>query len=227
MKKYIVIILSTLSLNLLGQELTVPDGYNDEFASKLVRVAWKNHPTNKAVKKNVDVAEYAKKLAGAEWLNTITITGNMNEFNIDPERDVYNRSQFLPRYNVAANVSLGVFFTIPYSRGKAKAELEISKHQVEEQKIIHEAMVLRLYNNFVMREQIFNIQEQALIDAENNLTLAKENFSSGKVSYEAYTAVRGDYNSTLITCLEAEAGYRNAKVTLEEFVGMKLEEIKE
>ncbi len=225
MKKYIIIILSIISFGVNAQQRSVASGYNEEFAEKLVRTAWENHPTNQVVKKNVDVANYAKKLAGAEWLNTITLTGNMNEFNIDPERDIYNRSQFLPRYNVAANISLGVFFTIPYQRGKAKAELEVSQHLVEEQKIAHSSMVLRLYNNFVMQEQIFNIQEQALIDAENNLTLAEEKFSGGEISYEAYADIRGDYNSTLITYYESEASYKNAKITLEEFVGVALEEV--
>ena len=103
----IVILTLILSNSSLAQQIdynkiVLPESIKTaDFKEKLVQLAWLNHPDNISARNQVEVAEYNLKISRRYWLDGFKVQGNLNEFNIDPERDIANRSQFLPRYNLS------------------------------------------------------------------------------------------------------------------------------
>ena len=83
----VLLLSSTLSFsqNVDYNSIILPDGIEDiSMDEKLVRLAWKNYPANEAAQHEVLKAKHNIGVAGSSWLNLVTISGNLNEFNIDP-----------------------------------------------------------------------------------------------------------------------------------------------
>ncbi len=88
--------------NIDYNKVILPDNTGDiEFSEKLVQLAWRNHPDNRNVIEQKEIAELNYKLSKREWLGNFRLSANLNEFNIDPSRDITGRSQFFPRYNLS------------------------------------------------------------------------------------------------------------------------------
>src|SRR5688572_13961487 len=81
-----------------------------DFAEKLVQIAWRNHPGNEVVRREVTVAHQAIKQSSSQWLDIFTVRGNLNEFTINQQANqdvLYGRNAVYPRYNFGAAISLG------------------------------------------------------------------------------------------------------------------------
>jgi outer membrane protein TolC len=232
MKKIIVLLL--ISSPLFGQnvdynKIILPEStQTDEFEEKLVQLAWRNHPSNEALRHQVNIAAYDVKQHNTSWLENIRVTGNLNQFNIDKQADALAnyRSSFYPLYNFSVSVSLGTFFTIPYNIKKSKEALIISQANVNAQKLTVRNTVLKLYNEFVMRERIYKMQTQAVLDNETSHKLAEQRFRRGEIDFETYSVSLASYNDGMVSVLQAERDYKNAKLDLEQWIGMRLEDVR-
>lgn len=230
MKK--IIFLLVISVPLFGQnvdynKIILP--YNTEspeFAEKLVQLAWRNHPTNEIYRREVNIADYEVKQSNVQWLENIRVTGNINEFVLNPERDIAGRAAFFPRYNVSASISLGQFFNIPYNTRKAKETLMIRQANVNAQKLAIRNQVMKAYNEYVLREKIYKIQSQLLLDNETSHKMIEQRFRTGETNFETYAASLSNFSSLSISHLDAEKNFRNAKLDLEQFIGMRLEDVR-
>ena len=112
----------------------------------------------------MNIADYTVKQSHASWLENVRITGNLNEFTINKASDPFGRAAFFPKYNISASISLGTFFTTPYTIKKSKEAKVIAQANVNAQKLAVRNEVLKLYNEYLMRERIFKLQTQALLD---------------------------------------------------------------
>ena len=230
MKK--IILLLVISAPLFGQnvdynKIILPENsQSSEFEEKLVQLAWRNHPGNEALRREVNIAGYDVKQSNIAWLDNIRITGNLNEYNINKQADTYGRADFFPKYNLGASISLGMFFGIPYTIKKSREVLVISQANVNAQTLIVRNTVLKLYNEYVMRERVFKLQSQALLDNETSHKLAEQRFKRGEITFETYTISLTAYNDNMIGQLQAERDYKNAKLDIEQWIGMKLEDVR-
>lgn len=197
-----------------------------EFEERLVQLAWRNHPNNEALRREVNIAGYDVKQSNVSWLENIRITGNLNEFTINKAADPFGRAAFFPKYNISASISLGTFFTIPYTIRKSKEGLVISQANLNAQKLAVRNNVLKLYNEFLMRERIFKVHSQALLDNETSHKLAEQRFRRGDITFETYSTSLAAYNDGLVAQLQSERDYKNAKLDLEQWIGMRLEDVR-
>lgn len=227
-----LILLLVISTPLLAQnvdynKIILPEGsQGSEFEERLVQLAWRNHPSNEAVRREVNVASYDVKLSNASWLENIRITGNMNEFTINKAADPFGRAAFFPKYNIGASISLGTFLTTPYTIKKSREILVISQANVNTQKLAVRNTVLKLYNEFQMRERIYKLHSQALLDNETSHKLAEQRFRRGEITFETYSLSLGSYNDVMVAQLQSERDYKNAKLDLEQWIGMRLEDVR-
>jgi outer membrane protein TolC len=229
-----IILLLVISVPLFGQnvdynKIILPESsQSSEFEEKLIQLAWRNHPDNEALRRQVNIAAYEVKQSNTAWLDNIRLAGNVNQFNIDKRADALSdyRSSFYPLYNISASVSLGMFFNIPYTIKKNKESLVISQANVNAQKLAVRNTVLKLYNEYVMRERIYKLQSQALLDNETSHKLAEQRFKRGEITFEAYTQSLATYNDFMVAQLQAERDYKNAKLDLEQWIGMRLEDVR-
>lgn len=218
-------IFAARSQNVDYNRIILPEGVRDiEFEEKLVQLAWKNHPSNKVVYNNLNVARYETKAASAEWLNTVRVSGNLNEFNIDASDNV--RSQFFPRYNIGVIIPLGIFVSTPAYVKRGKEMEEIAAHNINSQKLAIRATVLKLYNEYLMYKDVFSIRTQELEETSTSFQVLEQRFKAGQEVYERYTAGLTLVNQVKIARVEAQTNFMNSKLSLEEYIGVKLEDVK-
>jgi outer membrane protein TolC len=230
MKK--IIFFLVISVPVFGQgvdynKIILPDyTKTTDFAEKLVQIAWRNHPSNEVFRKEVDAARFTVKQSAATWLDIISVSGNLNEFTINPQSDVFGRSAFYPRYNIRANISLGQFFTIPYTTKVNKQRLHIAEANVNVQKLTVRNTVMKAYNEYLLQEKIFKVQSQLLLDNETSHKLIEQRFKNGETNFETYSQSLSIYSTMSIGQMEAERNFKNAKLDLEQLIGMRLEDVR-
>ncbi|HEU5146800.1 MAG TPA: TolC family protein [Chryseosolibacter sp.] len=228
----LAILLLVISTPLFGQtvdynKIILPESSQaTEFEEKLVQLAWRNHPTNEAVRRELNIADYDVKQSNVSWLENIRVTGNINEFTINKAADPFGRAAFFPKYNISASISLGTFFTTPYTIRKSKEARVIAQTNINAQKLLVRNEVLKLYNEYLMRERIFKLQTQALLDNETSHKLEEQRFRRGDITFDLYSTSLAAYNEALRAQLEAERDYKNAKLDLEQWIGMRLEDVR-
>lgn len=230
MKKIVFLMLISsplLAQNVDYNKVIFPESSQpSEFEERLVQLAWRNHPGNEAVRREVDIAAYNVKQSNTAWLDNVRITGNLNEFTLNKAADPYGRAAFFPKYNIGASITLGTFFNVPYDIKRNKEALIIAQSNVNAQKLAVRNAVLKLYNEYVMREKIYKLQSQALLDNETSHKLAEQRFKRGEITFETYSVSLASYNEGVSAHLQAERDFKNTKLDLEQWIGMRLEDVR-
>ena len=200
---------------------------NVDIGERLVQLAWKNHPSNRAAENELMAAKYNISKAKGEWLDIFRIQGNINEFNVHPQKDINGNPvpSFFPRYNFGALISLGMFAKVPAEVKRTKALAKVAANNVDEQKLRLRQEVLQSYNNYLKYQQILKIRNKALEDATNAHTLIEQKFRQGDETFEHYTSSSGALDVIRINKITAETDFLNGKLELEQMIGVKLEEV--
>lgn len=222
----VMICINAFSQSIDYNKVILPEGISDiSYEEKLVQLAWKNHPANEEVKKSVDLAKYDLKISKRYWLDGFRMTGNLNEFNIDPSRDITNRSQFFPRYNFSLALPLGQLFTNPVENKQSQLRVEMAESKVNALKLELRKEVLSAYNDYLMFEEIYKIYSLALEDAEMNHSIVEESFKQGEESFDKYNASNTNLNQKKISKIQAANDLENSKLHLESLIGIPLEDV--
>jgi outer membrane protein TolC len=199
---------------------------NAELAEKLVQIAWRNHPGNEVFRREASIAVYEVRQSTSSWLDIVRFTGNMNEFTINPAADIQGRAFYYPKYNISASISLGQFFSIPYTTRKNKERLAIAESNVNAQKLTVRNSVMKAYNELQLREKVYKVQSQLLLDNETSHKLIEQRFKNGETDFATYSLSLNNYSQLNIANLQAETDYKNAKLDLEQLIGMRLEDVR-
>ncbi len=208
-------------------KIILPEGaQTDDFAEKLVQLAWKNHPTNEAFRREVNVAHYEVKKNTVQWLDLVQFRSNLNEFVLNPGGDPLSRGAFFPKYNISGGISIATLFLIPYNTKQSKERLLITQSQVNSQKLQVRNSVLRAHNNYVMREKVYRIQSQLSLDNETSHKLVEQKFKNGEITFETYSSSLSLFSQITLAHLAAEKDFKDAKLDLEQLIGMKLEDVR-
>ena len=235
MKKVIFLLFVTVNVfaqNVDYNKIILPDHIQSpDFGEKLVQLAWKNNPLNEVLRSEVKISEYAVKRNKAEWWDIIQLQGNLNEFTVNEyilkqEGARTTRADFYPLYNVRANISLGMFVRIPYNNRINRQQVQIAESNLDARKLEIRNVVMKTYNEYILKEKIYKIQAQVFSDVENAHKLVEQKFKNGEASFEAYSASQGNYSRASIVLLTAETDYKNIKLDLEKLIGVALEDVR-
>lgn len=206
--------------------IILPDAATDiSFAEKLVRLAWKNNPSNRILEREKTISEYEIKQARWSWLNEFRIQGNVNEFVLNDNADVGNRADFFPKYNVTGQVRLGFFVDIPLETKKKKEEYYIAQSNIDLQKLSLRAEVLRRYEMYLMNRELLKVQTEATEDLFATFSIVEQNFKNGQATLEEYNRTLDRYNTQKIRKITAQGNFNRSKIEVEEVIGVKLEDV--
>lgn len=206
--------------------IILPSNAKDvEFEEKLVQLAWANNPTNEILDHQVNIAHIQVKQARWRWLNQFTVSGNVNEFTINPPEGSTG-PLFYPRYNVGATITLGNFVTDPMNVKMMKEQKKIAELNINSQKLTLRAEVLRRYNTYVASKRVLEVRREALEDANTSKGLMEQRFKSGDATIEEYNLALGNYNDQKTQEILSESSYKTAKIDVEELIGVRLEDVK-
>jgi hypothetical protein len=197
-----------------------------EFSEKLVRLAWQNNPSVGILNSEFGKSSLEVKYSKWNWLDNFRITGNLNEFNINKPISPSDGSQFFPRYNISASISLGTLFTSPIKTKVERENVNISLNTINQKKLEIRSEVLRKYQTFLSFKEIYDLRTQMLEDALSDFKLKEQNFSKGEILLNDYTIALDRYNQQKINKIQAEKDMIIAKIELEELIGIKLEDVR-
>jgi len=197
-----------------------------DFSEKLVRLAWQNNPSVAILHNELDRSGQNIKFSRWNWLDNFRITGNLNEFNINSSSAIEG-SQFFPRYNISASISLGTLFTNPIKTKIEKINSMISVDQINLKKLEIRSEVLRKFEVYQGNKDIYDIRTQMLEDSYSDYKLKEQSFSRGEISMIEYTNSLDRYNLQRINKIQSEKELQISKIELEELIGVKLSDVQQ
>jgi len=196
-----------------------------DFEEVLVRLAWQNNPQNEILKERLAVAESELIQARWKWLEQIRVTGNLNEFTINPTPENADRAAFFPRYNISAYFTLGNFVFDPQEAKLKRHERSIAEESINGQKLALRAEVLRRYQIYLTDQELLRIQGENVTNVQSMYQLAEQKFSRGEITLENFNSVSDRYNAEKMKMANYESSIKISKINLEELIGVNLEDV--
>lgn len=232
--KKILLLLMVISQGLVAQKtdynkIILPQGvYSDDYREKLVQIAWQNYPQNEIAQRKVTIASHEITQAKMQWLDIFSAQGNLNEYSINRDKSNDGNVQFnaFPRYNFGASITLGMFGDIPAEIKKKKEMLKISEAELNMQKLAIRGEVLRRYQNYLLYQELLENQVRMTENVFSSFSVAEQRFKNGEISLQDYNESLDKYNAERINLVRAETELEVAQITLEEMLGVSLEEVK-
>lgn len=216
----------SFSQNVDYNSIILPDGIEDiGFEEKLVRLAWQNYPANEVAQHEVLKAKNNIGIAASSWMNLVSLTGNLNEFNIDPSA-APTTNNFYPRYNIGLRIPLGIFIETPKKVKIAKEDLKISELNLNQLKLAVRAEVLKRYQNYLSAKELLKIDTEAENDAYNSYLLIEQQFKNSEVNVSQFMQTSKLYSDQRAKKVISESNYETSIVELEELIGVKLQDVK-
>ena len=142
---------------------------------KLVQLAWKNYPSNEALKLGVVSAKKDVTITKLDWTNKVTATFNANEYTIQDGIFKSNTGNAvnvvapglgtIPRYNFSVGLSLGDLITTPTKVSKSKTSVKIAESKVLSQKLTIRSEMLKRYQIYLTSIEILKLRVKAVEEA--------------------------------------------------------------
>ena len=193
------------------------------FDERLVQLAWKNHPSNKIVQQNVEIAKNEKNLARWAWLDNIYAVGNLNEFTIEPSSN--ERSTFYPRYNFGVRFSLGTFVQTPIQTKIANGQMVNANHLVNQQKLLIRDEVLTSMEKMKESYKILKLRQFVKEEFYQMYKEAEKKFQTNEINLERLRATLQEYYGRSEDLIQAQSSFNQEKINLESLTGIKLEDV--
>lgn len=192
-----------------------------DYTELLVQLAWINNPKHEALESNKHYEEHLSKVAGMGWMDGITASFNINQKAFtNTENNI-----FFPTYNLNTSFNLGTILKTPIQVKAAKEKVRISEYMIDQEKLQVRGLVLRSYRDYLHAIELLKLRTQAVEDLYTSFVAIKESFEKGTTSFRTYMEASQSYNKSLEDKLESEKDLAKARISLEEIIGVKLDDI--
>lgn len=219
-----LIFLSILQLkNPLKAQESILSDISYLYMEKLVAVAKENYPKNKSLESRIKIAENNISMAKTSWLEPFNASyvyrSNTNAVDIIS-------TSILSGYLVSVTFSPSSLFKKPFEVKNSKEELKIIKTEKDEYAIQLETEVKKRYITYLQSYNTLKLITKRMLDTEASFLHLKSRYERSEISFEDYNGASLALTSSQEAKINAEASYITAKLTLEELLTKKLEEIK-
>lgn len=226
MKHFIIAFLLFFSLrgnsqSLIDSLISSNFTYNDSIGYKLISFALEN-PLFNLIDKQIEGSKYDVTAVKGSWLNTVTASFNLNEFNITGVAT--DQNLFFPRYNFGLILPMGIFITKPAQIKSAKANTEVLRYRKEVEINRISTNVLEAYQRFQWNKYLLALQETILRD---ELLLYKENerkFKNNEIGLGPFTESARRFNNEVNRRITLMKDVNIAKYELETLIGISYDE---
>jgi len=194
-----------------------------DYLDKLINVCKQNYPKVKMFQDRVNIAEYGIKKARLSYFDIFS-AGYLYSPNNNNGTGGY--ASFLGGYQLGFFANVGSLLQKPSIIKQAKGEFAAALHDKEAYELNVEAEVKQRYFTYIQKVAVLRVRMGAVLDVESMLANIKHRFEKGEESLENYNKaliLQSDHSQNIIN---AEADVLNAKTSLEELLGQKLENIK-
>lgn len=204
-------------------EQIIPADTSKNVLERLIYLSWHNNPDNQEKFDNAESFRYGRKKQSWEWLNQISVQGNLNEFSIAGGGG--GSSLYFPRYNVGASIPLGIFLTSPAATKQAKALYHEALDKINSQKMDTRNKVTIAWETFRMYHRQMTIQQQINENSYADFLSNEKRFKSGKISLSMYNSSMMKYSDVLMQKIVLEKELAVSKSDLERLIGVRLEKV--
>lgn len=194
------------------------------IADKLVLIALENDPEMVISENNEQIAKIDMNKAKWDWLNMLTVAGNLNEFTINPAAagDGGN-NPFYPRYNISLTIPLGIFGTNSADVKMNRLTWHNSISTARGRKIALRQDILTLYENYKLYEVLVGLQNEKVEDAYSYYKSVEHDFGNQQVGIKEFKEASIAYNEELERKHNMLYRQKATKIALESYLGMSLE----
>jgi outer membrane protein TolC len=175
----------------------------------------------------VRIAEKKISLERFNWTDDVKASFNFNQRNIEAGLNTSDEvgNNFYPWYNFGVSLSVGSFVKAPLRTSIAKEELDIANATLNQQKLSIRAEVLKRYKDYQLKVELLKIRTQAQDDSYSTHQLITRDFEKGAATLEEFIKSAAAYNAAVEAKLIASKNVLESKISLEEMIGVKLEEV--
>lgn len=194
-----------------------------DFSEYLVQLAWLNQPESAIAQDEVKNAQDEAKTTRKEWMRDVQASFNINEGNLKGAGEDGN--VFFPRYNFGVGINL---FNVASQKGKntvAKRDIRIAEHKVNQRKLEIRAETLQRYALYKLAKELYKTRTIAEQEVNANYLVIQQLYKSDEKTFEEYTTASAAYYAAQEARLKAETDVLLAKISLEEMIGIKWEQV--
>ncbi len=193
------------------------------YMDKLAKLAEEYYPQNEYFRGKVDVMQEGLYQAKWSWLNTLSMS-----YQYNPKQAVDNSttSSVFPQFGIGITVNIGNIFLTPSRVSQANAELKASQASLSTQISFIRAEVKRRFAKYLQSLDMLKIRQRAVNDSESEVEFIKHKFEKGETTIDEYNKVLRSYTDNLQGKATSEGDVLYTKISVEELIGMKLEDVK-
>jgi len=192
------------------------------YLQKLIDTAKKYYPEVKVRATQTAIATTSYHQSQISWFDIITPS---YLYNPTKSTNLITPTAF-NSYQLAITINLGSIIAKPYIIHNAKQAETVAKLQEDEYRLTIEAQVKRLYFTYIGAKAELRLRNRAVIDASTNVEQMKHQFEKNERLLSEYNAALVVFYQQADYQTQSELAVFNAKVSLEEIVGKKLEDIR-
>lgn len=197
-----------------------------DIREKLVQLALQN-PQYEIMDRKIAISAHQLAKAKSSWLNTVQISGNLNEYTIKTfgSSSGAETNTFFPRYNIAVTLPLDLF--TQKARDVKIARETLSTSEAEKNQKFRElrAEVLIKYEDYLMHKQKLEFQSQLTQDAYTVFLQGEKDFSDNIIKQEDYNKFYKSYTEELTKKSELQRNFNVSKIELEKVIGVPLDNV--
>lgn len=195
---------------------------SESVADKLSALALDNRKIAIA-QKTVETYKYEVDKSKTSYFNNIAFTSNFNEYSINSTLQG-QQNFFYPRYNLSLSLPFGFIFTQSKEVKVAKANLEksIIAKQAEIEEI--KQMIKIQYETYIANKYYLALHETLLQDQKILMDKIEASFENNQVDLDVFTNATKSFNDLLVKKISLIQQLNSSKYTLENLLGMKLED---
>jgi outer membrane protein TolC len=198
--------------------------YDTAYINKLYNIVLDKNPSNRIYESKVKVASDEVYIQKWSWLNFLGVSFIYYPGFVDQVQDNSNNIDY--KVGLGISLNIGSIFKVPRTISQSKERLKIEEYNLEGQKNFLKAETIRRLSSYILSIKLMKIKTQAANDAFETSYLSKIRFDKGEETLDLYNKNLSTLTNSLIEKAKGEAELVSSKATLEEFLGIKLEEVK-
>jgi outer membrane protein TolC len=203
-----------------------------DIREKLVTLALQN-PNYEIADRRVSIAGYALKKAKGNWVSTLAVQGNFNEFAFKKNTTTTgpggvvttNPSVFYPKYNFGINVPFNLISDRKNEVKMAKENLSIAQAEKNQHFREIKAQVLTEYEDYLLFQQKLDFQTQVTQDARTVYLSSEKGFQEGAIQQEEYNKSYRAYLDEKIKQAEYLRNFNVIKLEMEAMIGISMDDL--
>lgn len=194
-----------------------------QIEDRLVELALAYNQNPKIYNARREQAKAQKFMAKTSWTNSLIVNysyfAQFNQFET-------GGPTIIPRTGINIGINIGSILQTPSKVKYANQEFNIIEAEEFKDQNALKAEVLRRYKDYLLNLELFKIQSQSLEDSRTTNLMVKKRFENGEVPIEQYTESLRLLNEIQVKKTETEFLIKKSKISVEELIGIPLEDVK-